>query len=192
MTLKTIAVVSALVLATGLIGAGAGIMASPRGTVLAQGLPKSAAQGELLQINQHEVGVRQPAVDAFGDPLPVGALARVGSVRWRQENGITASALSPDGKRLVTSSDWSVVVWDLTTGKVLWKPPTIDGAYYSRPSLCISPDGKYVAYVQYDTHVLVWDLETGKEIRAAISGEGALQRHLSLSVHGGRQGVCAR
>ena len=42
---------------------------------------------------------RKPGLDQFGDPLPKGAIARIGTLRW---NGriILDLAYSPDGKRL--------------------------------------------------------------------------------------------
>jgi RNA polymerase sigma factor (sigma-70 family) len=43
-------------------------------------------------------------VDRHGDPLPAGALFRFGSVRLRHDSSICASAFSPDGKILATTS----------------------------------------------------------------------------------------
>ena len=51
--------------------------------------------------------------------LPAGAVRRFGDARFRHPGGISASALSPDGKRLATAADHSVVLWDTATGTAL-------------------------------------------------------------------------
>ncbi|HEV3449505.1 MAG TPA: sigma-70 family RNA polymerase sigma factor [Gemmataceae bacterium] len=54
------------------------------------------------------------------DPLPPGAIARLGSTRLRPGNPISSVAFSPDGKTLV-SGNWgaSIHFWDVATGKEL-------------------------------------------------------------------------
>src|SRR5205085_7234604 len=59
----------------------------------------------------------EPRLDAHGDPLPEGALFRLGTVRFRHAGGITCSALSPDGKFLATASGTSIVIRDVETGR---------------------------------------------------------------------------
>src|SRR5689334_15936863 len=58
--------------------------------------------------------------DLFGDPLPEGALARLGTLRWRHGGPVYFTGFSADGKQLVTASmDGSVRVWEVATGKLL-------------------------------------------------------------------------
>jgi WD40 repeat protein len=63
--------------------------------------------------------VKAPATaDLHGDPLPAGALARLGTTRWRHGANITFIAYGADGKTLFTAGqDNTVRLWDLATGK---------------------------------------------------------------------------
>src|SRR5262245_30125532 len=60
-------------------------------------------------------------VDLHGDPLPQGAVARLGTVRFRHPGAVHAVAFSTDGKLLAASSDDQnmVVIWDRATGRKL-------------------------------------------------------------------------
>src|SRR5947199_1210 len=60
----------------------------------------------------------QPRLDLFGDPLPPGALRRLGTVRFRQEY-VHDMAFTPDGKSLVVSSAARLIQWEVATGKPL-------------------------------------------------------------------------
>ena len=56
--------------------------------------------------------------DFFGDPLPVGAVARLGTIRFRQVERSAAIAFSPDGKSVAASGIGAVVhIWETATGK---------------------------------------------------------------------------
>jgi WD40 repeat protein len=66
----------------------------------------------------------EPRLDPFGDPLPPGAVARLGSTRFRHSGKIVAATFSPDGKRIISASAHDDLrVWDRATGKLLRTAP---------------------------------------------------------------------
>lgn len=72
-----------------------------------------------------DAGARKPQArtDALGDPLPEGAIARLGTVRFRHGGGISFLSFTPDEKRLVSKGIDGVRVWEAATGKELWHHP---------------------------------------------------------------------
>jgi WD40 repeat protein len=107
--------------------------------------------------------------DRFGDPLPQGAVARVGTVRFRHL-GAQAITFTPDGKSLISVSEKTIRVWDAATGKerrrVTFKEP--GNTKRSRQGFCFSADGKKLAChceVGKQIELSVWELTTGKLLR---------------------------
>src|SRR5262245_79501 len=62
-----------------------------------------------------------PALDRHGNPLPAGAVARMGGLRFRHGDRILRVAFSPDGKRVISGGldDGMLRLWDVQTGKEL-------------------------------------------------------------------------
>src|SRR5580692_12005615 len=59
----------------------------------------------------------RPTTDLYGDPLPAGAIVRLGSVRLRHL-GLIDSFILPDGKTARTiGRDGFIRSWNLTTGR---------------------------------------------------------------------------
>ena len=57
-------------------------------------------------------------LDSHGDPLPAGAIARLGTVRLRHGHIISGVVFSGDGKSIIASDyDSGVHVWDAADGK---------------------------------------------------------------------------
>src|SRR5438876_361441 len=62
----------------------------------------------------------EPKKDRFGDPLPEGAIARLGTLNFRPAHSLWHSlrvAVSPDGKTLAVGEHWGVRLFAMDTGK---------------------------------------------------------------------------
>jgi WD40 repeat protein len=111
-------------------------------------------------------------VDLCGDPLPPGALARLGTVRLRHNDRILCLALSPDGE-WAASSGWGgnfslrhpIRLWDLATGREV-RQFLVEGLHPAG-SLAFSPDGRLLACLDADraSTIRIWDVATGKLVQ---------------------------
>lgn len=60
-----------------------------------------------------------PRLDRYGDPLPKGAIARIGTIRFRHNSNNSSVRYSPDGKILAAIGYEGIRLWDAATGKVI-------------------------------------------------------------------------
>jgi WD40 repeat protein len=97
--------------------------------------------------------------DLYGDPLPPGAIARMGTMQlWHYTNlGDIPAAFSPDGKVLTTAGVKSLRMWDMTTGKLLRE---IADNYHVSQIFC-SPKGRFLA-TRGDKSINLRDPNTGQ------------------------------
>jgi WD40 repeat protein len=108
-----------------------------------------------------------PRLDAHGDPLPDGALLRIGTTRLRPGAVVTAMTFTPDGKKLVTATpSTGVQVWDVATGKSLH---ALANASRETVHIAIAADGSHVATCGDKGAVRVRQIATGAD--AALFGQ---------------------
>jgi WD40 repeat protein len=148
-----------LLLMAGLLAGGTGV--ALHGTVAVQAF-EAGSQPEPAAAAPADSGAAG-RVDRLGDPLPPGAVARLGTVRFRHGDRVQFVGLSPDGK-FCASADWSeVFVWETATGKQLRR---IGGHFGTQlRGMFLAPDGKSLVTLTQDGNVTVWDPETGRELR---------------------------
>jgi WD40 repeat protein len=105
--------------------------------------------------------------DRYGDPLPPGAIARLGTVRFRHCPYVLRAAFSPD-ERMIASlgGDDCIRLWDAASGKEIGKAAVkADIRWYMRdPLLEFSPDGKSLA-VGSGQEIINWEAKVGGAIR---------------------------
>jgi WD40 repeat protein len=114
------------------------------------------------------------ATDRHGDPLPPGAVARLGTVRFRHPSSIVFAAFLPDGKRILSVSDGGMLsVCDYPSGKEIRHLELLDKSTALVTSATLSPDGKHVTVWCSDGFLRIWDWanarQTGKVANLARS-----------------------
>lgn len=99
-----------------------------------------------------------------GERVPEGALARLGTLRWRLGNRCSALAYSPDATRLLSvESQTTIRVWDCATGQQVCYTQPLDEYRFHQPAM--SPDNGLFAAGARDGIVYVFDGETGRLLR---------------------------
>jgi len=107
----------------------------------------------------------EPAVakDIYGDPLPPGAVARLGALRFRHDGGPYKLAFTGDGKILVGSTRSGIIFWDSGSGKELQR--------LKEPGRLVevTPDGNSLAIVKRSGSdafsISLWDIRKAEKLR---------------------------
>ena len=110
-----------------------------------------------------ETGVPKLRLDLFGDSLPPGAVARLGSARFRT-SAPHLLAYSADSKTLFVGNQQAITLFDAITGRPLRRlgvePETVCF------STAVSPDGKLAAIGEMDRNpsAVVFEISTGRQL----------------------------
>jgi RNA polymerase sigma factor (sigma-70 family) len=141
---------------------------------------------------------QKPQLDLWGDPLPAGALARLGTVRFRTGGGYGFGALGflADNKTVVsvTHEGQSVGLWEAATGKLLREIRT---EYPFTVSFALSPDSRYFAAQGWfppdrddktprRAAIDIWETASGKKLRSIEPIGDNLEHFSVLFLPGGK------
>src|ERR1043166_5332622 len=117
-------------------------------------------------------GAAKTPVDRYGDPLPAGAVFRLGTARFQLDRPVAALAVSPDGKRVAAVGGDRLAVWQCDGGqevlRIKLEEPAIRLAFVSSPR-CFCFVGNDALAVDHNTELRVYDVRTGK-IAHTIAG----------------------
>jgi WD40 repeat protein/beta-lactamase regulating signal transducer with metallopeptidase domain len=134
-------------------------------------------------VEQEPAGATSSArTDLYGDPLPAGALIRLGTMRLRQMHGCVDVAFNPAGSILATTAmqDEAISLWDTATGKPVrrLRSRLLARLPYQARFVAFSPDGRLLVSVGYGRPegseppqvlglVQMWDVTLGTEMWSA-------------------------
>lgn len=115
--------------------------------------------------------------DQYGDPLPAGAVARIGCGRFRQLD-VLQVLFSGDGKTLfaLDANGW-LVQWDVADGRELAR---LKGKSW----IALSPDGKVLAALDHGGTAYLLDAATLKETKRLAGEKDAGLNGLAFSPDG--------
>jgi RNA polymerase sigma factor (sigma-70 family) len=154
-------IIAVLLAAAGICAAGAGLATREEPAGQQAKSEQQTGEGPAAKAaDQPKPEATKPArTDYYGDPLPEGVLARLGTVQLRHQNAhITFSA---DGKTLMSAGmDGAVQFWGVATGRQVRRQQV------SQPGASIvvlSPDGRHLAGWGQQA-VYLHDMPSGKEL----------------------------
>src|SRR5262249_29604096 len=104
---------------------------------------------------------KPPRTDLYGDPLPPGAIARMGAMALRHGcSGDLASSFPPDGKLLATGGGTGPgKVWETATGRFRWQTPRNELCYHYP---LFTPNGRWLV-VSDGQSIRLLEPATGRE-----------------------------
>ncbi len=118
------------------------------------------------------------------DPLPKGAVMRLGDMRWRfagHSEEPKRYAWLPDSSGIVACGKETIRLFDAKTGRVIrdWKGER--GDFFM--SVAVSPDGKTLAATK-GNRIFLWDVATGKQIESFGTQPGTSLDQIAFSPDG--------
>jgi WD40 repeat protein len=106
---------------------------------------------------------RKDRTDLHGDLLPDGAIARLGTIRFRHPDRVRVVAFSPDGKMIASACLFDhnyIYLWDASTGTAVCRIEPPGG--WARGPIAFSPDGKVLA--SGGDPLCLWEVCSGRNL----------------------------
>jgi WD40 repeat protein len=108
---------------------------------------------------------QEAGTDRHGDPLPPGAVARLGTIRFRHPSNIVFAAFLPDGKHILSVSDGGMVsVCEYPSGKEIRHLELLDKSTTLVTNATLSPDGKHLTVWCTDGFLHIWDWSSARKV----------------------------
>jgi RNA polymerase sigma factor (sigma-70 family) len=161
MVASKLKIAAGLVLAAGLLAGGAGWAAFHARTTTPAVPEQEAAPPAARDADPPKPEAEKPPRgDLHGDPLPEGAIARMGTTRFRHAHA-AALAFTADGKSLLTCGDRTIRFWDAASGRLLREQPFPPDSGF----LAVSADGRLIAFLHFEkdaVSISLWDTERNR------------------------------
>lgn len=119
-------------------------------------------------------------VDLAGDPLPEGAISRLGTRRWRTPGRVWSLAFGKDGRTLLVGAGTTLLLWDVEKNQRI---RSFQGHRGVVGSIALLPDGGRAITASGDGTMALWNLETGARIRSYAGHAGRVWT-VALSANG--------
>ncbi len=149
----------ALVLMLGVLGGGAGLAALHK----TQAPENESEASATARVPKHE-----PEASATEEPLPAGAVARLGTLRFRHNESLNYIGVGVDDTSILSAAGTTVYVWNRVTGKerqhFKHESPVL--------SFACSRNGKLLASGCQDGTIHLWETTTGQELRHFTAHQG--------------------
>lgn len=134
------------------------------------------------------------SIDLYGDPLPTGAVARLGTLRFRSDGELHAATYSADGANLIGIGSDAIYYWNADDGRLTAQ---IDVDVESIQHAAVSADRRSCCAVGFtfdeETRapiytVKVWDLEQRQLVRSINLPENVRPACLAMTADGSHVG----
>lgn len=99
----------------------------------------------------------------------------LGSFEAHYGQDVTALAITPDGKQLVTGAWKTIKIWDLTLVQKKIKSKSIIKHGSSVQALAITPDGKQAISGDGNGTIIIWDIDSQKDLKTLEGGYNGIK-----------------
>jgi len=121
--------------------------------------------------SESAAGESESSIDLYGDPIPDGAVARLGTVRYRHPGWYKRIAALEDGKTFaVGTEDSGIRLWNVRSGKSVRE---FDLGSARLQAFCLSHDRTKIAILaaeilsetrEYEVRLSLWNVSSGEEL----------------------------